>query len=122
MQRTGRPHRSVSAWLIGLVLLALAALPRPAGAADTACREGNQAFQPGQTLCLNGFTNTCQPNGAWISDRQWPCMAPVFPTDAKSCTINANQTAAPGTRACIDGRRRECSEHGTWISLGVPCN
>jgi len=122
MSPTGRPHRSASAWLAGLALLALAALPPTARAADTACHDGNQVFQPGQTMCLNGFNNTCQPNGAWISDRQWPCMQPVFPTDVKSCKVSANQTAAPGARACISGKRRECSESGTWISLGVPCS
>ena len=122
MPQTGRKKRNAGGRLTGFALVALAALTNLAAAADTACRDGNQAFQTGQTLCLNGFTNTCQSNGAWISDRNWPCMAPVFPTNAKSCTVNANQSAAPGTRACINGKRRECSESGSWISLGVPCS
>ncbi len=103
--------------LAGLALVALA-LP---AAAETACRQGSQLVQPGATMCLDGFTNTCQPNGAWLSDRQYPCMEPVFPTAAKSCTINKNQSAAPGARACINGKRRECGESGAWINLGVPC-
>ena len=98
-----------------MALLALVAFALPA-AAQTACRQGNQLMQPGTTMCLDGFTNTCQPNGAWLSDRQYPCMEPVFPTAAKSCTINRNQSAAPGARACINGKRRECGESGAWIS------
>jgi hypothetical protein len=102
------------------MLLALAAAPdRSAKAA--ACRNGNELVQPGQTMCLDGFTNTCQANGAWISDRQSPCMDPVFPTNVKSCVVNRNQTAAPGARACISGKRRECAETGVWIDLGAPC-
>ena len=96
----------------------------PIGAADAqnaSCRWGNELVQPGQSMCLDGFTNTCQANGAWVSDRQWPCMEPVYPVNAKSCPISRNQSAAPGARACIGGKRRECGESGVWVDLGERC-
>jgi hypothetical protein len=105
----------------GALLLVLAAWP--IGSADAqsgGCRRGNEVVQPGTTMCLEGFTNTCQPNGAWISDRAFPCMEPVF-RPGKSCTISRTQSAAPGARACVAGKRRECAETGVWIDLGNPC-
>ena len=103
--------------MAGLALLAFAGQAN----AQTACRNGDEIVQPGQTMCVDGFTNMCQANGAWVSNRQSPCMDPVFNTAAKSCTIRRNRSAAPGTRACIDGKRRECAESGTWVDLGVTC-
>ncbi|MBI3514798.1 MAG: hypothetical protein HY060_12160 [Proteobacteria bacterium] len=122
MLQSRRSSRRLPEWLAGAALLAMAAAASaPATAQGPVCRNGNEVFQPGQTMCLDGFTNTCQANGAWVSDRQWPCMEPVFNTAAKSCPIRANRSAAPGARACIDGKRRECGESGTWVDLGVRC-
>jgi hypothetical protein len=119
MSRIVRGRRRSAARLLGLTLLALAASSNcPADAAS--CRNGNELVQPGGAMCLDGFTNTCQPNGAWIADRQWPCMEPVFP-EFKSCVVERNRTAAPGAHACIAGKRRECSETGIWIDNGPPC-
>ncbi len=106
---------------IGLALMALAMLPAGSARAQTICHNGNEAVQVGEKQCIDGFMNMCQANGAWVSNRQWPCMEPVFNTAAKSCAIRRNQSAAPGARACINGKRRECGESGSWIDLGSSC-
>lgn len=99
-----------------LVVLALAAAA-PARAAE--CRLGDTRVLPGRSMCLDGFTTTCLPRGAWAIDRQLPCVSGGAVEHA--CRVSATELAAPGARNCNHGRLRQCSQRGDWIDLAGSC-
>jgi hypothetical protein len=84
---------------------------------DTVCRFSSELLQPGETICLNGFTNQCQANGAWAVQHDRPCTSDLLPS-ARSCRISISESAAPGARNCTNRQLRECTEGGHWVPIG----
>ena len=106
---------------LGLVLgLALGAPSHASGPASGSinCRHGSELVTPGRSMCLDGFTTVCRPNGAWGVDRHAPCFVSGTRT---ACQISTYELAAPGARTCMAGRLRQCSERGEWIDLAGSC-
>jgi hypothetical protein len=105
-------------WALGLFVAAgLAGQPHQALAAS--CRYSGNTYSSNDSICLDGFINTCQANGTWMIDRRTPCgTESSSSTNGKACQIRSNQTAARGAQACIDGKLKECGENGNWVDLG----
>ena len=104
--------------LLGLAMASSAFAQQPGSVAPPIlCQFRGASFQTGQAICLNGFRNECQPNGAWVVSHDAPCTSDFKPS-AQSCPVGSTESAAPGTQRCQQHRLYECSESGYWVTLG----